>query len=141
MDIRKQERIQEIYNRNRVCDAQWCFLHDRSGAAGGIRMAILTRRMKKIIVFSMVSLFMVLWVSGCSNNHADQTDEYAVWKREYRGFMTEDGYYYTRDAENDANGILLWYFDFVSGNTVPVCDKAECSHQAVDLSQGGKSCL
>ena len=136
MDIRKQERIQEIYNRNRVCDAQWCFLHDRSGAAGGIRMAILTRRMKKIIVFSMVSLFMVLWGSGCSNNHADQTDEYAVWKREYRGFMTKDGYYYTRDAENDANGILLWYFDFASGNTVPVCDKAECSHQAVDLSQG-----
>ena len=39
MDIRKQERIQEIYNRNRVCDAQmvfparskWCSRRDKDG--------------------------------------------------------------------------------------------------------------
>ena len=75
--------------------------------------------MKKIITFIASLLLIESWIVGCGGIHADQTDEYAVWKREYRGFMTEDGYYYTRDAENDPNGILLWYFDF-AWNTVPV---------------------
>ena len=77
-------------------------------------MAMLTRRTKPIIVFSMVCLLLVPWVSGCSNNHADQAVGSAAWKREYRGCLTEAGYpTYTRDRlvmmpMASCSGILTW---------------------------------
>ncbi len=90
--------------------------------------------MKKL--FLIILAVCCLFMPGCGRQKSDQTEGYAVWESGGGGYLTSDGYYFTRDSENDAAGILLYYYDRSSGVTVPVCDKAECSHQAVDLSSG-----
>ena len=62
-------------------------------------MAILTRRMKKIIVFSMVSLFMVLWVSGLREDQMGYVGDF-----EYRFMTLEDAV-----AGNDRYQVVYYW--------------------------------
>lgn len=88
---------------------------------------------RNILIF-IVILFCFGGLVGCNADKKENADEYAIWMGT-DDYLTEEGYYFTQDAAN-GNGIMLWYFDIVSGITVPVCDKAECAHQAVGLFSG-----
>lgn len=85
------------------------------------------------IIFGTLTVIGLVLLSSCMEK--EESGEYAVWRDNDRGCFTDDGYYFVMEDENGL-GNLLYYFDMESGNTVPVCDKAECTHRAVDLSTG-----
>ena len=89
------------------------------------------KRRKRFCILLVITT--MLFAAGCGHDRTDD-EEYVTWNNT-RGCLTENGYFYTADSA-DGVGILLYYYDFSSGYSVPVCDKAECSHQAVDLSAG-----
>ena len=92
--------------------------------------------MRKILLFILITAFLTC-LTGCSTQQVNLSEEYAIGDTGNNGFMTKDGYYFTKDSENE-EGILLYYFDYDSGKTVPVCDKAECDHWAVNPASGKK---
>jgi hypothetical protein len=90
----------------------------------------MSKTRKKFIL--AIAVFLILMLSACMEKD-DTSEECAVWKMGSTGYLTEDGYYFTVEDSNHL-GQILYYFDIETGNTVPVCDKAECAHRTVDLS-------
>lgn len=90
--------------------------------------------MKKKILLGIICLSVFLLCS-CGGEGSEETD-YSSWKGEMIGsYLAEDGYYFTVE-DDQSGGKLLYYYDIESEITVPLCDKAECGHQAVDLGNG-----
>lgn len=90
--------------------------------------------MKKIII-GIVGIVISCVLFGCDSRETDSSEEYARWNQNAYGYLTEDGYFFTSDSSNSVSGVMLYYFDRTSGKCVPVCDKAECDHRAVDMSK------
>ena len=98
-------------------------------SGGGVEMR------KRNTILTIIAMLCILLMGGCNADKTDQSEEQVIYQGGGGGALTDEGWYFTRDTD-DGQGIMLWFFDMASGNTVLVCDKAECAHQAVDISRG-----
>lgn len=95
--------------------------------------------MKRIISTLLVMLFLIL-AGGCSSKTEKENSSDFSYSSMRTGYdaqpyfsanlqdivKTENGYYYFEQKETE----YLMFFDIESGYAVPVCNKAECSHDS-----------
>lgn len=93
--------------------------------------------MRKKIMLTIICCIIFSFLIGC--NGSDNNEEHTVWTTNisFYGCLTDDGYYFIR-TDIQPGYSMLYYFDIKTGKTVPVCDKAECSHRGVDTLSGEK---
>ena len=58
-----------------------------------------------VTIVAVIVCVLIIWLSALN---PDEEETFAIWKSEAAGYLTEDGYFFTRNAEDNSNSNMLW---------------------------------